>query len=170
MAPHHTLPQYGCIDWRWAPLGDLKRKKRRFSLRMGRKSTAACAMPKSQPAEKNGKKWLSSESQMYPPVCLFFIKASKMPSTTHHINGVCLSLKGRSSLGAEQLKNEADANQGSGGILQKTQKRVWCQPRCQWQPLLSVCCAFCFRWHLSNTKWRSGFDDNELATPPVLPQ
>lgn len=56
-------------------------------------------------------------------------------------------------------------NKRSGGILQKTQKRVWCQRRCQWQPLLSVCGAFCFPWHLSNTKWRSGFDDNEIARP-----
>lgn len=31
MAPHHTLPQYGCIVWRWALLGDLKKRKRRFS-------------------------------------------------------------------------------------------------------------------------------------------
>lgn len=67
------------------------------------------------------------------------------------------------------VKNAADANWRSGGILQKTQKRVWCQLRCQWQPLLSLCCAFCFPWHLSNTKWCSEFDDNELAIQPSLP-
>lgn len=30
MAPHRTLPQYGCIVWRWALLGNLKKRKRRF--------------------------------------------------------------------------------------------------------------------------------------------
>ena len=34
----------------------------------------------------------------------------------------------------------------------KTQKRVWCQPWCQWQPLLSLCYAFCFAWHFSEHK------------------
>lgn len=67
------------------------------------------------------------------------------------------------------VENAADANWRSGGIRQKTQKRVWCQPRCQWQPLLSVCSAFCFPWHLSNTKWRSGFDGNELAIAKFYP-
>lgn len=30
--------------------------------------------------------------------------------------------------------------------------------------------AFCWPWHLPNTKWRSGFDDNELARPRPPPR
>lgn len=45
----------------------------------------------------------------------------------------------------------------------KDTKEAAMPTRCHWQPLLSERRAFCFLWHAANTKWRSGFDGNELA-------
>lgn len=46
MAPHHTLPQYGCIVWRWALLGLLEEKgKRRFSQQKRKKRGGGGSTP-----------------------------------------------------------------------------------------------------------------------------
>lgn len=49
------------------------------------------------------------------------------------------------------------AQRESAGIVpQKTQKRLRCQARCQWQPFLWAHSAVCFRWYDSKHKMAPG--------------